>query len=34
VYERSPGDTWAFTIVGDRLPVAVIIVLIYFGDGL
>jgi uncharacterized protein (DUF983 family) len=31
VYERNPGDTWAFTIIGDRLPVAVVIVLIYFG---
>ena len=31
VYERNPGDTWAFTILGDRLPVAAIIVLIYFG---
>jgi uncharacterized protein (DUF983 family) len=31
VYERNPGDTWAFTIIGDRLPIAVIIVLIYFG---
>lgn len=31
VYERNPGDTWAFTIIGDRLPVAAIIVLIYFG---
>src|SRR5262249_58226247 len=33
VYERNPGDTWAFTIIGDRLPVAAIIVLVYFGDG-
>jgi uncharacterized protein (DUF983 family) len=33
VFERNPGDTWAFTIVGDRIPVAVIIVLIYFGIG-
>ena len=24
-------DTWAFTIIGDRLPIAAIIVLIYFG---
>lgn len=31
VFERNPGDTWAFTIVGDRLPVAAIITLIYFG---
>ena len=28
VYERNPGDTWMFTIIGDRLPVAAIIVLI------
>jgi uncharacterized protein (DUF983 family) len=33
VYERNPGDTWAFTIIGDRLPIAVIIVMIYFGIG-
>jgi uncharacterized protein (DUF983 family) len=33
VYERNPGDTWAFAIFGDRLPIAVIIVLIYFGIG-
>ena len=31
VYERNPGDTWAFTIIGDRLPVAAIIAIIYFG---
>jgi len=31
VYERNPGDTWAFTIVGDRLPMAAAIV--YFGVG-
>ena len=31
VFARSPGDTWAFTIVGDRLPIGLIIVLIYFG---
>ena len=33
IYERNPGDTWAFTIIGDRLPIAAIIVLIYFGYG-
>ena len=33
VYERNPGDTWAFTVIGDRLPIAVIIALIYFGIG-
>jgi len=31
VYERNPGDTWAFTVIGDRLPIAAIIVLVYFG---
>ena len=31
VFARNPGDTWAFTILGDRLPIAVMIVLIYFG---
>src|SRR3954469_13640789 len=31
VFARNPGDTWAFTIIGDRLPMAVMIVLIYFG---
>ena len=31
IYERNPGDTWAFTIIGDRLPVALIIVLLYVG---
>jgi uncharacterized protein (DUF983 family) len=33
VYERNPGDTWLFTIVGDRIPIAVLIVVIYFGVG-
>jgi uncharacterized protein (DUF983 family) len=31
VFARNPGDTWAFTIFGDRLPIAAMIVLIYFG---
>lgn len=31
IYERNAGDTWFFTIIGDRLPVAVGIVLVYFG---
>jgi uncharacterized protein (DUF983 family) len=31
VFARNPGDTWAFTILGDRVPIAVMIVLIYFG---
>jgi hypothetical protein len=33
VYERNPGDTWAFTVIGDRLPIAAIVALIYFGYG-
>jgi uncharacterized protein (DUF983 family) len=31
VFVPNPGDTWAFTIIGDRVPIGVIIVLIYFG---
>jgi uncharacterized protein (DUF983 family) len=31
VFARNPGDTWAFTILSDRLPIAVMIVVIYFG---
>jgi uncharacterized protein (DUF983 family) len=31
VFAGNPGDTWAFTILGDRLPIGVMIVLIYFG---
>ena len=31
VFEPHAGDTWAFTIFGDRLPIGAIIVLIYFG---
>jgi uncharacterized protein (DUF983 family) len=31
IYERNPGDTWFFTVVGDRIPIALLIVLIYFG---
>ena len=31
LFVRNPGDTWAFTIIGDRLPIAGMIVLIYFG---
>ena len=33
VYERNPGDTWAFTIIGDRIPIGLIVVLLYFGFG-
>lgn len=31
VFAPNPGDTWAFTIIGDRVPIAAMIVLIYFG---
>jgi len=31
VFTRNPGDTWAFTIFGDRLPIGAMIVVIYFG---
>ena len=31
VFARNPGDTWAFTIIGDRVPIAAMIVVIYFG---
>ena len=31
VFAHNPGDTWAFTIIGDRLPIGVMIVVIYFG---
>jgi len=30
-FGSNPGDTWAFTIIGDRVPIGVMIVLIYFG---
>ena len=30
-FVRNPGDTWAFTIFGDRLPLGAMIVLVYFG---
>ena len=33
IYERNPGDTWAFTTIGDRLPVAAALVIVYFGLG-
>ena len=33
VYERDPGDTWFFTIIGDRLPVAAAVVVVYFNLG-
>jgi uncharacterized protein (DUF983 family) len=31
IYAPNPGDTWAFIIFGDRLPIAAIIAVIYFG---
>ena len=31
LYERSPGDAWAFWILGDRIPVFVGIAAVYFG---
>src|SRR5215203_4046153 len=31
VFEPNPGDTWAFTVIGDRLPIAAIVALIYYG---
>jgi uncharacterized protein (DUF983 family) len=31
VFERNPGDTWAFTILLGRLPVGVMVALVYFG---
>ena len=31
VYVPNAGDTWAYTIIGDRLPIAAIVVVLYFG---
>jgi hypothetical protein len=31
VYEKNAGDTWAFTIILDRLPLGLMIALVYFG---
>jgi len=33
VFERNPGDTWAFTILGDRLPLGILVAIVYFGVG-
>jgi uncharacterized protein (DUF983 family) len=33
VFEPREGDTWFFTIIGDRLPVAVAIAVVYFNLG-
>jgi uncharacterized protein (DUF983 family) len=30
VYERHPGDTWLYVVVGDRIPIAILVVLVYF----
>jgi uncharacterized protein (DUF983 family) len=30
VYERRPGDTWLYVVAGDRVPIAVLVVLVYF----
>ncbi len=30
VYERRSGDTWLYVVVGDRLPIAALVVLVYF----
>ena len=31
VFARNPGDTWAFTILGDRLPIAAMVAFGNFG---
>jgi uncharacterized protein (DUF983 family) len=33
VYERNQGDTWAFIVLTDRLPIAVGILVVYFRIG-
>jgi uncharacterized protein (DUF983 family) len=33
IYEKNSGDTWLFTIVGDRIPIGLLIAVIYFGVG-
>jgi uncharacterized protein (DUF983 family) len=33
VFQRNPGDTWGFWIIGDRIPVAIAIAAVYFGLG-
>jgi uncharacterized protein (DUF983 family) len=32
-FEPNEGDTWFFTIIGDRLPVAIAIAIVYFNLG-
>ena len=31
VYQRNHGDTWLFWIIGDRIPIGLGIVALYFG---
>jgi hypothetical protein len=31
VFARDPGDMWAFTIIGNRVPIGAMIAVIYFG---
>ena len=31
IYAPNTGDTWAFIIIGDRLPIGAMVALIYFG---
>lgn len=31
VYERGAGDTWAFWIIGDRIPIGAAIAVLYLG---
>jgi uncharacterized protein (DUF983 family) len=31
VYERNTGDTWAFWIIGDRIPIGAAIAVLYVG---
>jgi uncharacterized protein (DUF983 family) len=33
VYQRNPGDTWAFWVIADRIPIAIAIAAVYFGLG-
>jgi uncharacterized protein (DUF983 family) len=33
VYERNPGDTWAFWIIGNRVPLFAAIAAVYLGIG-
>jgi uncharacterized protein (DUF983 family) len=31
VFQKNPGDTWAFWILGDRIPVVIALAAVYFG---